>query len=128
LENFDLNWDDIKKQMKESVELEEGDKEIKIKFKGDVKENQMIDKLVSTEQGLQQTMTQFIGKGEPVDCNIKFIEGKNTILMENFKDKEITHKVYEFFNEMFFGDFLKNLMDQMINAFKDMGNLGDLMK
>lgn len=125
--NFDLNWDDIKKQMKESVELEkdEGAKIVKIKFKGDVQKNEMIDKMISSEEGLKQTLTQFVGKGELIECNIQFDEAENTIILENFKDKKITKKVYEFFDDMFFGDFLKNLMEQMFSAFK---NLGDLMK
>jgi len=128
LDNLNLNWDDIKRQMEESVELEEGNRVVKIKFKGDVQQNQMIEKMVSSEQGLQQTLNQFVGKGDPVDCNINFIESENAVVIENLKDEEITHKVYEFFKDMFFGDFLKNLIEQMFNAFKNLGDLGDLMK
>ncbi|MHA1299346.1 MAG: hypothetical protein ACTSO9_07930 [Candidatus Helarchaeota archaeon] len=128
MDNLNLNWDDIKRQMEESVELEEGNRVVKIKFKGDVQQNQMIEKMVSSEQGLQQTLNQFVGKGDPVDCNINFIESENAVVIENLKDEEITHKVYEFFKDMFFGDFLKNLIEQMFNAFKNLGDLGDLMK
>ena len=88
----------------------------------------MIDKMVSDEQGLKQTLAQFVGKGEAVGCDIKFNDAENTISLENFKDDKIAKKVYEFFNEMFFGDFLKNLMEQMMNAFKNMGDLEDIMK
>ncbi|MFX1452312.1 MAG: hypothetical protein ACFFCM_15850 [Promethearchaeota archaeon] len=125
--DFNLDWDMIKKQMKEAVELEkdEGKKQVLIKFKGDIKGNPMIDKMVSDDEGLKNTLTQFVGKGEEVDCNIRYLESENAFLLENFKDKETTKAVYEFFNDMFFGDFLKNLMDHMMDAFK---NLGDLMK
>ena len=44
-------------------------------------------------------------------------------LIENFKDEKTTNAVYDFFNELFFGDFLKNLMGQMMDAFENMDEL-----
>ena len=127
--DMNFNWDEVKKQLKESVELEEDKdaRKVKIKFKGEIQkeQNQMLDKMISDEQGLRQTLNQFVGKGEEIACDIKFVEAENSIVIENFKDKDTTHEVYEFFNDMFFGDFLKNLIEQMMNAFK---GLGDFMK
>ncbi|MFX0136850.1 MAG: hypothetical protein ACFFDN_24650 [Candidatus Hodarchaeota archaeon] len=124
---FNLDWDSIKEQIKDAVEIEkdESKKQVKIKFKGDISRNPMVDKMVGDDEGLQKTLTQFVGKGEQIDCNIKFIEAENAFLLENFKDEKTTNAVYEFFNDLFFGDFLKNLMEHMMDAF---GNLGDLLK
>ncbi len=125
--DFNLDWDSIKEQIKDAVEIEkdEAKKLVKIKFKGDISDNPMVGKMVGDDTGLQDTLTQFVGKGEQIDCDIKFLDAENTFLLENFKDEKTTNQVYDFFNELFFGDFLKNLMDQMMDAF---GNLGDLMK
>ena len=127
--DFDLNWDEIKKKIKETIELEknESDNTIKIKIKGDIQENPMVNQIVSTKEGIENSLNQFVGKGEKIDCEIEYLEDENSILMK-FNDKKTTKESYKFFNEMFFGDFVKDLLEKMMDAFKDMGNLEDLMK
>lgn len=120
---MNLDWDEIKEKMKEAIELkkDENKKIVTIKIKADIQENEMVTKMFSGSEELKQTLNQFVGKGEPIECDVKFNEEEKTMVLENFQDKKITKEVYDFFHELFFGDFLKNLIEQMTNAFKEMG-------
>ena len=68
---------------------------------------------------MKQSLAMFAGGEGPLDVDVDVNEADKVITMK-FKGKEEYEKIYEFLNNMFFGDFLKQMMEAMMGAFGNM--------
>ena len=117
-----LNWDEIKENLQKAVELKKNqdDLSIKISIKNPyLEENQLVGSMLKNEEELRQSLSAIVNEGQPMDCDIQVNQQEKFILLR-FKEKKFWEKTYEFFNDMFFGDYLKKMIDAMMGAFGDM--------
>jgi len=115
-----FNWDEIKEQLKKAVKLEKDEKELAITIdvlEENIEENQMVGGMLKNEEEMKQGLAQFLGKKEPLECNITIDQDERKITMIFEKKKEFK-KVYKLLNDIFFGDFLKKMIDAMMQAFQ----------
>lgn len=116
-----IDWKEIKNKMKELVKLEKDEKELWVKLvmtgESDVREDEMVGKMIQGEDQIKQTLSQFINDGEPLDCEVTFNEEEKIMQMQ-FKEKRHVKKAYDFFKELFFGNFLKDMVEGMMKAFE----------
>ena len=119
MEIKDSNWDKIKEDLQKAVKLEENKDDLSIKIiilESNIKENQMVGGMLRGGEEMKQSLRQFLGKSEPLDCDISINQEERTILMK-FNNNEDFYKVYELLNDMFFGDFFKKMIDALRGAF-----------
>ena len=114
-----LNWDEIKENLQKAVELEKimNDLSIKITIKdSNIQENQYLGKMLKTEDEMKQSLSAFINDGKPIDCDVEVNQEERYILLK-FREKKMWKKTYELFNDLFFGDYLKKMIEAMMGAF-----------
>ena len=117
-----LNWEEIKEQLQKAVKLEKKKEDLSIKIsilESNIEENQMVGGMLKDEDEMKQSLGQFLGKKEPLDCDIEINQEERTMLLK-FKEKKDFKKVYHLLNDLFFGDFLKKMIEAMMGAFGDM--------
>jgi len=121
----DIDWKEIKQKMKELITLEKNKKEkyVKLIMTGtdDVREDEMVGKMLQGEEQIRQTINQFVAGGEEIDCDI-IINEDEKFMMITFKEEKWVKKTFDFFEDMFYGDFLKKMVEAMMEAFKGMGD------
>jgi len=120
MENF--NWDEIKEQLEKAVKLEKNKNDLSIKIailEENIEENQMIGGMLKGEDEMKQSLGQFLGKKEPIDCDIDINQDERSMLLK-LKNKKDFKKVYNLLNNLFFGDFFKEMIEAMMGAFGDM--------
>ncbi len=120
MENFD--WDEIKEELRKAIKLEKNDDDLYVSIKvleESIEDNKMIGSMLKGENEMKQSLGQFLGKNEPLDCEIKINQEEKQIMMV-FKKKKEFKKVYELPNDIFFGDFFKKMMEAMMGAFGGM--------
>lgn len=115
-----MNWDEIQDQLKKAIKLDKNKEDLTVTItvlEENIEQNQMVGGLLKGEAEMKQGLSQFLG--HPLDCDVSINEADKIITM-TFKNKKDWKKVHEFLNEMFFGDFLKKMMEAMMGAFGDM--------
>ncbi|MFX0188181.1 MAG: hypothetical protein ACFE8A_10640 [Candidatus Hodarchaeota archaeon] len=117
-----LDWEEIKEQLQKAVKLEKKEEDLSIKIsilESNIEENQMVGGMLRDGDEMKQSLGQFLGKKEPLDCDIEINQKKRTMLLK-FKEEKDFKKVYNLLNDLFFGDFLKKMIEAMMGAFGDM--------
>ncbi|TFG29042.1 MAG: hypothetical protein EU532_03940 [Promethearchaeota archaeon] len=117
-----LNWDEIKEELRKAVELNKNkdDLSIKIIIKTPyIEENQLVGSILKNEEEMRQYLSAIVNGGQPIDCDIEVNQQEKYILLR-FREKKFWEKTYEFFSEMFFGDYFKKMIDAMMGAFGGM--------
>lgn len=117
-----LNWDEIKETLRKSIKLDENMENLSIKIiilESNIEENQFIGKILKSEDEMRQSLSAFINEGKPIDCNVEVNQEERYILLK-FREKEIWNKTLELFNDLFFGDYLKKMIEAMMGAFGGM--------
>ena len=121
---MEFDWKEIKEKMKELVRIDKSkakDNFVKIVMIGadDIREDQMVGKMLQGEEQIKQVINQFVGEGEEIECDI-LINEEEKYMKISFDDKQFVDKTHAFFEELFFGDFLKKMVEQMMEAMKGM--------
>lgn len=121
-----INWEEIKETLQNAVELEKTeDLMIKLIIKEpNIEENLMVGNMLKNENEMKQFLSAFISEGRPIDCDVEVNQDERHIILK-FKDKELWEKIYEFFNDLFFGDYLKKMVEAMMGAFGGMYGNGE---
>ena len=117
-----LNWDKIKEILRKSVKLDQKIEDLSIKItikESNIEENQFIGKMLKSEDEMKQSLSAFINEGKPIDCDVDVNQEENYILLK-FRDRKIYDKTFEVFNDLFFGDYLKKMIEAMMGAFGGM--------
>lgn len=119
----DFNWDEMKEKLEKAVKLEKNDSDLTVKMtmleSEDIKEDQMIGKMLKGEDEMKQSFGQFLGKKGPLDCDIELNDEEKYIVIK-LKNKKDLKAVYKLLNDMFFGEFFKKMIDAMMQAFGGM--------
>jgi len=132
MEGMKIDWKEIKNKMKELVKIEKDDKELWVKIimigENDVREDEMVGKMIEGEEQMKQTLSQFINDDKPLDCEVTINEEERTMKVQ-FKEKRLVKKAYSFYKDLFYGNFLKNMVEGMMKAFeKGFEGLADAFK
>lgn len=117
MENF--NWEEIKEKLAKAVKLEKNKADLSVKIiikELDIEENQIIGNILKSEKEMKQSLAQFINQGKPVNCEVEVNQDEKFILL-TFNEIKMWQKTYEFFNDFFFGDYLKKMIEAMMGAF-----------
>ncbi len=117
MENF--NWEEIKEKLAKAVKLEKNKADLSVKIiikELDIEENQIIGNILKSEKEMKQSLAQFINQGKPVNCEVEVNQDEKFILLK-FNEIKMWQKTYEFFNDFFFGDYLKKMIEAMMGAF-----------
>ncbi|MHA1293804.1 MAG: hypothetical protein ACTSQJ_14200 [Promethearchaeota archaeon] len=117
-----FNWDEIKEQLSNSIKLEKNAEDLSLKIiilESNLEENKVVGGMFKGEDEMKRSLGQFLGKKEPIDCNININQEEKYIILK-FKNKKDFKKVYNLFQEMFFGDFFKEIIEAMMGAFGGM--------
>jgi len=119
MEIKDFNWEEIKEKLEKAVKLEENKDSLSIKItilEENIEENQMIGGMLKGEEEMKKSLGHFLGEKEPIDCDIDINQDERTMLLK-FKNKNDFKKVYQLLYDMFFGDFLKKMIEALMGAF-----------
>ena len=119
MENF--NWDEIKEQLAKVVKLEKNNEDFSVKInilEANIEENNMVGGMLQSEEEMKQSLGKFLGRDEPLDCDVEINQEERYIVIK-FEKKKDFKKVYGLLNDMFFGDFFKKMIEAMMGAFKD---------
>jgi len=123
----ELNWEEIKAKLQKSIKLEKNEKDLSVKItilEPTVQDDQMIGNMLKNEDEMKQSLTQFLGKKKLLDCDIKINQpGKNLKL--TFRDKMDFNSVHNLLNDMFFGDYFKDMVEALKGAFGESFGSGD---
>jgi hypothetical protein len=120
LEKF--NWEEIKEKLAKSIRLESNKDELSIRITildANVEDNKIIGNMLKSQEEMKQSLAHFINDGKPIDCDIDVNQEKKYIFIK-YKDKKLWKKTYELFNDIFFGDYLKKMIEAMMGAFGGM--------
>ena len=115
----DFNWDEVKEKFEKAVKLEEKKDNLSIKItilEANIEENQMVGSMLKSEEEMKRGLSQFLGNKEPIDCYIDINQDEKWMLLK-FKNKKDFNKVYNLLNDIFFGDYLKKMMEALMGAF-----------
>ncbi len=115
----DFNWDEIKEKLEKSIKLEQFKDDLSVKItvlESEIEENQMVGGILKGEDEMKQGLAQFLGKKEPLDCDIDINQEEKTMLLK-FRNKKDFKKVYNLLNDLFFGDYLKKMIEALMGAF-----------
>ncbi len=116
----DIDWKEIKQKMKELVKLEKNKKEkyVKVIMIGvdDVREDEMVGKMLQGEEEMKQTIYQYVADGKEIDVDIDINEDEKFMKL-TFKEEKWVDKTYKLYNDLFFGDFLKKMVEAMMDVF-----------
>ncbi|MHA1785484.1 MAG: hypothetical protein ACTSVY_05950 [Candidatus Helarchaeota archaeon] len=126
--NGKIDWKEVRDKMKELIKIEKDTKKywVKLTMLGEeARKDEMIGKLIENEDQMKQTLDQFIGQDVPIDCEITFNEDDNYMLIQ-LEEKKSTNKVYDFLEDLFFGDFLKKMFEAMMKAFEENFDIDEL--
>ena len=119
MEIKDFDWEEIKEKLSAAVKLEENKDRHSIKItilEENIEEDQMIGGMLKGEEEMKKSLGQFLGEKEPIDCDIDINQDERTMLLK-FKNKNDFKKVYQLLYDMFFGDFLKKMIEALMGAF-----------
>jgi len=123
----ELNWEEIKAKLQKSIKLEKNEKDLSVKItvlEPTVQDDQMVGNMLKNEDEMKQSLTKFLGKKKLLDCDIKINQpGKNIKL--TFRDKTDFTSVYNLLNDMFFGDYFKEMVEALKGAFGESFGSGD---
>ena len=85
-------------------------------LESEIEENQMVGGILKGEDEMKKGLAQFLGKKEPLDCDIEINQEEKTMLLK-FRNKSDFKKVFELLNDIFFGDYLKKMIEALMGAF-----------
>lgn len=122
MEGFSEKWDEMKEQLEKAIELKKDKDNLTITIKileSNVEDNEMVGGMLKGEDEMKQSLGQFLGEKEPLNCEIDIDEEEKQITMK-FENKKEFKKVYELLHDMFFGDFFKKMLEAMFGAFGNM--------
>jgi len=123
----ELNWEEIKAKLQKSIKLEKNEKDLSVKIivlEPNIQDDQIVGNMLKNEAEMKQSLTQFLGKKKLLDCDIKINQpGKNIKL--TFRDKTDFTSVYNLLNDMFFGDYFKEMVEALKGAFGESFGSGD---
>lgn len=114
-----FNWDEIKEKLQHAVKLEKNKDALKVKInilESNIEDDKMVGNMLRDEESMKQSIGQFLGSNEPLDCDIDINNDEKCIVMK-FKKESDFNKVYNLLNDMFFGDFFKKIIEAMFGAF-----------
>ena len=117
-----INWEEIKENFRKSIELKKKKENMSIKIiikEPIIEENLIVGNILKNENEMKQSLSAFINEGRPIDCDVEVNQDERYIKLK-FKDNELWEKTYEFFNDLFFGDYLKKMVEVMMGAFRGM--------
>ena len=120
MENF--NWEEIKEKLQKAVEIESNEEELSVKIKikePNIEEAQMVGDMLKNEDEMRQSLSAFINQNKPIDCDVEVNQEEKYILIK-FRDDQLWKKTLKLFNDMFFGDYLKKMIEAMMGAFGGM--------
>jgi len=120
MENF--NWEEIKEALRKAVELEENDEDLSVKIKikePNIEEAQMVGDMLKSEDEMRQSLSAFINQNQPIDCDVEVNQEEKYILIK-LREVQMWKKTLKLFNDMFFGDYLKKMIEAMMGAFGGM--------
>ncbi|MBD3197787.1 MAG: hypothetical protein GF317_22235 [Candidatus Lokiarchaeota archaeon] len=100
-----------------NLELIEAENYIEIQILNTEMLNQeLTNGLIGDKVSIQRTLSQYVNKGEPLECKVDNIETENKLRIF-IEDDNLLKKSYEFFKNFFFGDFFKDMIEAMKGAF-----------
>jgi len=120
MQNF--NWEEIKEKLQKAVEIESNKEELSLKIKIkelNVEGAEMIGDMLKGEEEMKQSLAAFINENQPIDCDVEVNQVEKYIFLK-FKDVEMWKRTVDLFNDMFFGDYLKKMIEAMMGAFGGM--------
>ncbi|MFX1450230.1 MAG: hypothetical protein ACFFCM_05280 [Promethearchaeota archaeon] len=138
---YDLDWDAMKEDMEELVNLNlnQDEKTIKLTFKKDLESLKlekkdfmnisspeemmksqerlvrlnMIYQMCKDKKTLKNSIGAYSQGSIPTKFDVDFDKIENSYLLYKFKNEEDIEKVHDFLNNIFFGDFFKNFVGRM---------------
>ena len=115
-----VNWDELKEKLAMAVKLEKSDDDLLIKInilETNLEETGMVGKMLTSEEEMKQSLGQFLGKKGSIECDVKINQDERYVMII-FKRKKDFKKTYNLLNDMFFGNFFKEMIEAMMDAFK----------
>jgi hypothetical protein len=114
-----FNLKEIKEKLQKAVEIKSDQEDLSVKLK--IKEPNiegvlMVSDMLKSEDEMRQSLSAFINQNQPIDCDIEVNQKEKYILLK-FRNKEMWNRTITFFNDMFFGDYLKKMIEAMMGAF-----------
>ena len=85
METNEFNWEEIKEKLQKSIKLEEYKEDLSIKItilEENIEENKMIGGLLKGEEEMKQSLSQFLGRNEPIDCDIDISHEEKSMLLK----------------------------------------------
>ncbi|NVM00788.1 MAG: hypothetical protein HWN67_00510 [Candidatus Helarchaeota archaeon] len=70
----------------------------------------MVYQMFKDKKQIKNMISAYAGRGKPIKFDVSFDKNENTYLLHKFKKEEDAEKVYDLLNDIFFGDYLENLM------------------
>ena len=120
----------MKEQIQKSIKLEKNENDLSIRIlvlESNIEDNQFVGSMLKSEDEMKKSLTQFLNEEKTIDCDIEINQDEKFVEIK-LKDKEIWEKTYNLFNDMFFGDYLKNMIEALMGAFGGMFGAGDDFK
>lgn len=115
----DFNWKEIKEKLQKAVEIESNEDELSVKInikEPNIEEALMVGNILKSEDEMRQSLSAFINQNQPIDCDIEVNQEEKYISIK-FNNKTLWNKTRNLFNDMFFGDYLKTMIEAMMGAF-----------
>ena len=114
-----FDFDEIKKEIKETIQLDKNDSELTISIKilkENIDKEKMLNGIIANPEEMKINLARFMGKNKPIDCEIiNYPEEKLTQL--KFNKKQEFKKVYKTLYDLFYGDYLKTMFEALFQAF-----------
>ncbi|TFG05509.1 MAG: hypothetical protein EU539_09270 [Promethearchaeota archaeon] len=126
-----LDWEQLKKEFENSINLEKDEDQLSIKIKllkePEFQDNPLfgnVSTMLKGEQELRHSLSQFMNEGKPINCEIEIDREEKQVVL-TFKEKEEWNKTFNFLKELFFGDYFKKILEAMMGAFGGFFNKND---
>lgn len=115
----DFNWDEIKKSLQKAIKLERNYDNLTIVIsvlEENLKENQFVGNFIRSEKELKKSLQRYLGKQSSLNCDIEINNTNNKVSIKFFDTKDY-NEVFNLLNDIFFGDYLKDMIEAMMGAF-----------
>ena len=115
----DFNWDEIKKSLQNAIKLEKDHDNLTILItvlEENLKENQFIGNFIRNEIELKNSLQRYLGRQSPLNCDIEINNTNKKVSIQFFDDGDY-NEVFILLNDIFFGDYLKDMIEAMMGAF-----------
>ncbi|MEJ2276557.1 MAG: hypothetical protein P8Y70_02235 [Candidatus Lokiarchaeota archaeon] len=117
--NHKIEWEKIRSKFNESIKIKkdaERNRVIISFLDSDLLENDMFKLILENESGLKDTLRNYTRISEPINYDIEIDKNSNVIII-TFKRKKVMDQSYDFFEELFHGDLLKEMIEAIFGAF-----------